>query len=113
MNPIEAIIRLHTIQQDQGTYINALILQHQGNNYHLIGRTGDLIYVFRESICLYVLTINPAIGYVGLNCYMTPESDPINSIYLHTYKEIKETLGPKWEGMKPVAIVMRLACILL
>ena len=101
-------IKLHTYYQHQGTYINALILSYNSNYYHLQGGTRDTIYVFTEGTGIYVLTINKALGYIGFTSYMTPEPDPINSIYLHNYREIKETLGPKWESMKPLALVQLL-----
>jgi hypothetical protein len=65
--------------------------------------TGKL--TFAQSIVLYVLTINKDIDSMGLNAYITPEPDPINSVYLHNFQEIKEALGVKWEQMKPEAIV--------
>ena len=110
MQAITPIIRLFTYQEsiETGLQITALILEYNGNNYHLQGGTKDTIYVFTESLGIYVLTINRGLGYIGLNAYMTSEPDPINSIFLHYCQEIKETLGAKWEGMKPVAIVHRL-----
>jgi hypothetical protein len=105
---ISPSIKLHTFYQYQGTYINALILEHQGNNYHLEGGTSDTIYIFTENIGIYVLTINKGLGYIGLNSYMTPEPDPINSLFLHNLRDIRETLGNKWEGMKPLTIVQKL-----
>lgn len=101
-------IKLHTCYQLQGTYINALILNHNSNNYHLHGGTRDTIYVFTESIGIYVLTINKGLGYMGLNSYMSPEPDPINSLFLHNYLEISEYLGSKWEHMKAETIVKKL-----
>jgi hypothetical protein len=106
-------IKLHTCYQYQGTYINSLILNHNGNNYHLQGGTRDTIYVFTESLGIYVLTINKALGYMGLNAYMVPEPDPINSIFLHSPHEIKETLGHKYESLSPVKIVSRLRDLLI
>jgi len=108
MTPIIPRIKLHTSYRYQGTYINALILEHNHNNYHLQGGTKDTIHVFAESIGIYVLTINKGIGYIGLHSYMTPEPDPINSIILHNCQEIKETLGAKWESLQPISIVQRL-----
>jgi len=55
-----------------------------------------------------VLTINKALGYVGLSSYMIPECDPINSLFLHNHQEITEHLGSKWEGTKPESIVKKL-----
>ena len=41
-------IRLLTYQQspESGTEVVALILEHNGNNYHLEGGTKDIIHVF-------------------------------------------------------------------
>ena len=110
MTPITPVIRLLTYQEtiETGTKIRTLILEHQGNNYHLHGGTRDTIHVFTESLGIYALTINNAIGYMGLNAYMTPEPDPINSIFLHSPHEIKEALGGKWEQMSPKTIVNKL-----
>jgi hypothetical protein len=110
MNQISPSIRLLTYQEslENGLKLKTLILEHNGNNYHLQGGTKDTIHVFTESIGIYVLTVNKGLGYIGLNSYMTPEPDPINSIYLHNNQEIKETLGDKWESMKPVTIVKHL-----
>jgi hypothetical protein len=101
-------IKLHTCYQYQGTYVSALILDHNGNYYHLHGSTRDTIYIFTESIGIYVLTINKALGYIGLNSYMSPEPDPINSLFLHNNREIREYLGSKWEQLKPETIIKRL-----
>jgi hypothetical protein len=110
MQPITPNIRLFTYQESQeaGLHIRCLILNHNGNNYHLNGSTRDTVYVFTESICLYVLTINTSYGYISLNAYMSPEPDPINTIYLHSLHEIKETLGHKWESLLPITIVRKL-----
>lgn len=103
-------IRLLTYQHspDSGTEVGALILEHRGNNYHLEGKTKDIIHVFSQSICLYVLTINKGNGYVGLNCYMTPEPDPINNIFLQTHRDINDTLGKNWDALSPETIIRRL-----
>jgi hypothetical protein len=110
MQPITPFISVLTYQEalETGLQIRTLILNHNGNNYHLQGGTRDTIHVFTEGLGIYVLTINKALGYIGLNSYMAPEPDPINTMFLHNYQEIKETLGPKWKGMKPVTIVQKL-----
>src|SRR6185369_17026068 len=110
MNQITPSIKLYTYQEtiESGLQIRNLILEHQGDNYHLQGGTRDTIHVFTESIGIYVLTINKALGYMGLNSFMTPEPDPINSMFLHNNQEIRDYLGNKWESMKPVTIVHRL-----
>jgi hypothetical protein len=110
MNQISPNIRLFTYQESQaaGLQIRCLVLNHNSNNYHLEGGTSDTIYVFTESICLYVLTINKRLGYLGLNAYMVPECDPINSFFLHSNRDICEYLGKNWEVMKPETIVKRL-----
>lgn len=101
-------IMLHTIPNHHGTDINALVLNHNGNNYHFHGSTGDSIFVFTESIGIYLLTINKTNGYIGLNCFMAPEPDRLNSVFLDTPHQIKEVLSHKWESLAPAAIVRRL-----
>lgn len=101
-------IKLHTCQLNQGTYINALILQHQSNNYHLHGCTSDIIHVYTQGLGIYVLTINKGLGYIGMNSYMAPEPDAINSVFLRSNQEIAETLGGNWERMTPKVIVQKL-----
>jgi hypothetical protein len=110
MNQITPSIRLLTYQEsiETGLQIRSLILNHNGNNYHLHGGTRDTMHVFTESLGIYVLTVNKSLGYMGLNSYMTPEPDPINSMFMHNNQEISEYLGKSWEQMKPETIVKRL-----
>jgi hypothetical protein len=109
MTTIIPTIKLFTRPNDiTGTHINSLIFEHQGNNYHLQGRTTDTTHVFTEGLGIYVLTVNKSHGYIGLNSYMSPEPDYLNTICLHNNQEISEYLGNKWEGMKPVTIVKQL-----
>lgn len=110
MNAITPAIKLFTSKDNTNTgiQINCLVLEHNHDNYHLQGGTRDTIHVFSESIALYVLSINRSTGTMGLNAYMVPESDPINSVYLHNNQEIREYLGNKWESMEPVSIVQKL-----
>ena len=110
MIAIKPTIKLFTSQDDNniGIHINSLIIEHDNNNYHLQGGTNDTIHVFTQNIVLYVLTINRSNGTIGLNAFMVPEPDPINSIFLHNNQEIFDYLGNKWESMKPVSIVKQL-----
>lgn len=110
MNQITPVIRLLTQQESQnsGLHISSLVLEHNGNCYHLHGGTRDTIHVFTQGVCIFVLTINKTLGYIGFNAYMTPEPDPINSIFLQSTRDIKDTLGHKWETMTPKSIVSRL-----
>jgi hypothetical protein len=45
---------------------------------------------------------------MGLNAYMTPEPDPINSIFLQSTRDITDTLGNKWEQLSLKTIVAKL-----
>jgi hypothetical protein len=110
MTPITPTIRLLTLQdtEDAGIQLQTLILEFNGNNYHLPGYTGDTIHVYQQSICLYVLTSNKLRGYVGLNTYMAPEPDSINSVCLHTAQDISHALGPKWEELSPLEMTLKL-----
>ncbi len=62
-------IRLLTYQQspESGTEVAALILEHQGNNYHLQGGTKDIFHVFTAGVAIYVLTINKAHSTIRLS----------------------------------------------
>lgn len=110
MIQISPTIRLFTYREtnESGLQIKSLVFSHNCNNYHLQGGIRDTIYIFTESIGIYVLTVNKALGYMGLNSYMAPESDPINSLFLHNHQEINEHLGSKWEQMKAESIVKKL-----
>jgi hypothetical protein len=108
MNIITPVIKLHTSREYQGTYLNSLIIEHNGCNYFLHGSTGTTIHAFSESICLYVLSINRTLNSIGLFAYMAPEPDVINSVSLHNNQQIKDVLGNGWESMKPDVIVKRL-----
>jgi hypothetical protein len=110
MTAIKPTIKLFTTQEDDNNsiHINSLILVHHDNHYQFHGGSNDTIHVFGESIALYVLAINKSNGTIGLNAFMQPEPDPINSVYLHTPRDIKETLGAKWEQLSPKTITMKL-----
>jgi len=110
MTAIKPTIKLFISHEDEtnGIHINSLILDHNGNHYQFHGGSNDTIHVYDQSIALYVLTINQSNGSIGLQAFMVPEPDPINSVYLHTPKDIKETLGDKWEQLSPKAITMKL-----
>jgi hypothetical protein len=109
MTPIKPTLQLHTREEsDNGIYINSLIMKHSGNNYHLYAGTKDTIYIFTESIALYVLTISRENGIIGLNAYMSPEPFPINSFYMHSVPEIIDVFGPKWEQLPALTITMKL-----
>jgi len=108
MTPIMPALKLHTHQDNTGIHINSLIMKHKGNNYHLYAGTKDTIYIFAESIALYVLTINREHGTVGLNAYMSPEPFPINSFYMHSLKEIQDLFGQKWEQLPALDIILKL-----
>jgi hypothetical protein len=108
MTPITPTLKLHTREEDNGIYINSLIMKHNGNNYHLHAGTKDTIFIFQESIALYVLNVNTINGTIGLNAYMSPEPFPINSFYMHSVSEIIDLFGAKWEQLPALDIAMKL-----
>ena len=108
MTPIIPSLKLHVHQDNSGIHINSLIMKHNGNNYHLYAGTKDTIYIFSESIALYVLTINREHGTIGLNAYMSPEPFPINCFYMHSTKEIIDLFGSEWEQIPALDIIIKL-----
>ena len=110
MTAITPTIKLFTSQEDDNTgiHINSLIIKHNGNNYHLYASTKDTIYIFQESIALYILNINKINGTIGLNAYMSPEPFALNSFYMHNVKEIIDVFGAKWEQLPALTITIKL-----
>ncbi|TGU71185.1 hypothetical protein E4633_12625 [Geomonas terrae] len=108
MTPIIPELKLFTTNDSTSIHIDSLIIGYKGNHYHLPGGTNDTIHLFAESIALYALTINEAMGTMALNAFMVPEPDPINSIYLHSLKEIKGLLGSEWERLSVLDITQEL-----
>lgn len=108
MTPITPELKLHTDQDRNSIHINSLIMKHKGNNYHLYAGTKDTIYIFSESIALYVLAVNREHGTIGLNAYMSPEPFPLNSFYMHSLKQIKDVFGPNWEQLPALDITLKL-----
>lgn len=108
MQPIKPEIQLFTKDQDTGIHFTSLIMKHRGNKYHLHASTNDAIYIYQESIALYVLTINTEHGTVSLNTYMAPEPDALNTVFLHSIAEIEDVLGDTWEQMTPLAMTKQL-----
>jgi hypothetical protein len=109
MTPIKPTLQLHTREEnDNGIYINSLIMKYNGNNYHLYAGTKDTLYIFQESIALYALTLNKQNGTIGLNAYMSPEPFPINSFYMHSASEIIGIFSPRWEQLPALDITLML-----
>jgi hypothetical protein len=74
MTATKPAIKLFTSQEDEtnGIHIKSLILVHTSNNYQFHGGTNDSIYVFAQSIALYVLTIDETNGTMGPQCLYGP-----------------------------------------
>lgn len=108
MQIIDPTIKLHVIHRHNGAYINALVLIHNDNAYHIQGATTDQIYVTVQGIAIYVLTVNHDRGYVGLQTFMAPNCDPINMVFLHTHQEIVRILGKPWEKLSVETMVLKL-----
>lgn len=110
MQPIIASVRLMTCeeQQEYRLYSKGLMLEYHRNDYRLNAGVRDHVNVFIESPCLFILTINPSLDYLGLDAYMLEEADPVNTVFLHSVSEIEEALGKRWRQMKPETIVSRL-----
>jgi len=110
MKEIETTIRRMTFDEayQLGLHARGLILDHQGRKYHLNAGLSDKVYVFTKSICIFVLTVNRLLGYIGLDAYMPSEPDPINTVFLHSGDQITECLGRRWEQLSHRTIAERL-----
>jgi len=63
--------------QERRLYHGGLILDHEGKSYVLHAGSKDKVHVFTRSIYIFVLTINTALGYMGLDAYMPNEMGAI------------------------------------
>lgn len=113
MQAITPTLSIHTYQQNQGIYINTFILEHDGYNYHFQAATEDTIHIFTAGICIYLLRLNTKLHHIGLNTYMKPEADPINSLFIHTAEEIQQLLGSNWKQLLPETIAIKLTRYLI
>ncbi len=115
MHQINPTIKLFTSQDDDtnAITINSLYLDYQDNHYQFPGGSNDTLYLFGQSIALYLLSINELSGTMALNAFMVPQPDPVNSIYLHNEQQIQLALGHGWKDMSPEAIVGKLIDLLI
>lgn len=115
MTPIAPTIRMMSWEESNqlSLYSRGLILEHQGKSFILNAGTRDKIHVFTQGISLYVLTINQALDYIGLDAYMPPEQEPINSIFLHSEQQLVDVLGRRWKRMSPSTMAYRLTSYLI
>ncbi len=110
MKETTPVIRRMTFDEayQLGLHARGLILVQQGREYYLNAGLSDKVYVFTKSICIYVLTVNRLLGYIGLDAYMPNERDPINTVFIHSDHQITECLGRRWEQLSPRTIAERL-----
>ena len=115
MKQIIPVVRAFTLldEDTNAVQLNSLYLIHNENHYQFPGGAGDTIFAFTERLAMYVLTINNETSTVGLNAFMVPEPDPINSIYLHKTKDIEGALGRGWRELSPVVVVEQLMDLLI
>ena len=115
MTPIKPSIRQMTFEEAHQLNLQnlGLILEHGGVTYNLNAGTSDKIHVFTRSICIFVLTTNMSLGYIGLDAYESAEPDPINTIFLHSEYQFSDYLGRNWRLLSPRAIVQRLVDYLI
>lgn len=115
MTPITPTIRMMSWEESNqlSLYSRGLILEHQGKSYILNAGTSDKVHVFTQGISLYVLTINQSLDYIGLDAYLPPEQEAINTIVLHSEQQIVDVLGRRWKRMSPATMAYRLTSYLI
>ena len=108
MTPVQAAIKpLPSWLAVNGNHCG-LMMEHNNRNYYLNAGLSDTIHIFTKSICIYVLTINRPLGYIGLDAYYPTEEDPVLTIFLHSDYQITDALGTRWQQMSPRTIATRL-----
>jgi hypothetical protein len=71
----------------------------------------DSILIYRKSNSLLILITNRQLGYVGLDEVDCLDGDIIGTIILEKHK-IKETIGTRWQQMRPETLIKRLSVYL-
>lgn len=115
MKEVETTIRMMTYHEAHQRILfnRGRVLDYEGRSYYLNAGLSDKVYVFTRSICIYVLTVNSLLGYIGLDAYMPKEPDPINTVFLHSVDQLAECLGRRWQQLSPKTITERLVDYLI
>jgi hypothetical protein len=115
MTAIKPTIRRMTYEEAQQfrLFNRGLTMEYRGTTYNLTAGLSDQIHIFTRSICIFVLTVNKSLGYIGLDAYEPNEVDPVNSIFLHSDYQLQDILGPKWDQLSPKSITNTLVDYLI
>jgi hypothetical protein len=113
MTPVYPVNKPITYEVAANGNHRGLILEHNTRRYYLNAGLRDTIHIFTKSICIYVLTINRPLGYIGLDAYFPSEEDPINTVFLHSDYQITDALGTRWQQMNPSTIATKLSDYLI
>ncbi len=89
-----------------------LMLNHETATYKLSAGTTDTIYTFKNSVVIYVLTINHHQNYVGLDAFIGTEEEAIESLFLQGEAAIQEFIGVSWRNLSLEALISRLTYFL-
>ena len=86
-----------------------LLFRDRTGNHRATISAGDSDYVhcFREGSLTYVLSINPGLGYAGLEVFEGAQQ--VGNTFLQVDYEIAEILGPRGLDLEPITIAKRLA----
>jgi len=88
-----------------------LVLEYCNLMIPLSAGFSDCIMIFRESNSLLILIVNRQLGYVGLDELDFLDGDIIGTVFLEEHK-IKETIGNRWQQMRPETLIKRLSVYL-
>lgn len=93
-------IRSMSVQEAQhyGLINRGLMLNHETTTYKLTAGTTDTIYIFKQSVVIYVLTINHHLEYVGLDAFIGSEDEAIDSLFLQG-SSLHECIGKNWNSL--------------
>lgn len=88
-----------------------LVLEYCNLMIPLSAGYSDAIMIYRKNNSLLILITNRQLGYVGLDELDCLDGDIIGNVFLEEQK-IKETIGTRWQQMKPETLIKRLSVYL-
>jgi hypothetical protein len=109
MTQIFPQIRSITDEESQhyGLANPGLMLNHDTATYKLSAGTTDTIYIFKNSVVIYVLTINHHLEYCALEAFIGTEDEAIESIFLQG-SALEECIGNNWYSLPLATLATKL-----
>ncbi len=89
----------------------AFVLEYCNLMIPMSAGCSDTIMIYRDCNSLMILIVNRRLGYVGLDKLNCLDGDIIGTVFLEEHR-VNETIGNRWQHMKPETLIKRLSVYL-